>query len=171
MYYTLYCNESIYSPLWVLFHQLLLLLTTTKRECNKLSYWFISGLLDIYGFESFTVNSLEQLCINYANERLQHYFIQHYLNDLQAEYAEENIPWQHVSILSDNISCVQLMSATPGIFSLLNEVCHLCVVVSSHVFLWNQGIIVSTGMETHQIFSRMLVTTKKFKELFTLTSC
>ena len=50
------------------------------------------GLLDIFGFEIFELNSLEQLCINFANEKLQGLFNQVMVLHAQQESLKEGIP-------------------------------------------------------------------------------
>uniref|UniRef100_A0A8C6XVN2 Unconventional myosin-XIX n=1 Tax=Naja naja TaxID=35670 RepID=A0A8C6XVN2_NAJNA len=94
--------------------------------CASNSVWnnFI-GLLDVYGFESFVENHLEQLCINYANEKLQQHFVGHFLKAQQEEYAEEGLEWSFVSY-QDNQTCLDAIEGNPvSIFSLLNEACRL----------------------------------------------
>nr|XP_023688736.1 unconventional myosin-XIX isoform X2 [Paramormyrops kingsleyae] len=97
-----------------------------KSMCASSSSWcnFI-GLLDVYGFECFVLNNLEQLCINYANEKLQQHFVAHYLKAQQEEYVSEGLVWSFVQY-QDNQSCLHLLEGSPnGIFSLLNEECRL----------------------------------------------
>ncbi|KAM9320172.1 unconventional myosin-XIX [Gastrophryne carolinensis] len=94
--------------------------------CAESTAWnnFI-GLLDVYGFESFPQNNLEQLCINYANEKLQQHFVTHYLKVQQDEYTAEGLEWSFISY-QDNQECVDLIDGNPvSIFSFLNEECRL----------------------------------------------
>ncbi|KAH7423020.1 hypothetical protein KP509_12G036000 [Ceratopteris richardii] len=81
------------------------------------------SILDIYGFESFVKNSFEQLCINYANERLQQYFNKHLFKLEQEEYISEGIDWTEVKFI-DNQDCLDLIEKRPlGLISLLDEEC------------------------------------------------
>jgi len=84
------------------------------------------SLLDIYGFECFKENSFEQLCINYANERLQQQFAAHLFKLEQSMYEEEGVDWKYVEF-EDNQACVDLIESKPpsglGVLTLLDEEC------------------------------------------------
>lgn len=78
-------------------------------------------ILDICGFESLQKNSLEQLCINYANERLQQHFIRHVFKLEQEECELDGIDWVKVDFV-DNQECLDLFEKKPvGLVSLLDE--------------------------------------------------
>ncbi|KAG7638150.1 Dilute domain [Arabidopsis thaliana x Arabidopsis arenosa] len=81
------------------------------------------GVLDIYGFESFKINSFEQLCINLTNEKLQQHFNQHVFKMEQEEYTREEINWSYVEFV-DNQDVLDLIEKKPGgIIALLDEAC------------------------------------------------
>ena len=78
------------------------------------------GLLDIYGFEHFEINSLEQLLINYANESLQRHFNQHLLHIEQEIYAQEGVDWSYISF-NDNQPTLDLIEGGQGVLNLLDD--------------------------------------------------
>lgn len=79
------------------------------------------GILDIFGFESFEINSFEQLCINYTNEVLQLVFTTVTLVRQLAIYEEEGIDYSSVNF-TDNSAQVELIShRKTGLFAIIEE--------------------------------------------------
>lgn len=93
------------------------------EENEKMTPVATIGVLDIFGFESFTTNSFEQLCINYCNEALQQQFNTFMLKNEQAEYANEGIDWDFIKF-PENQDVLDLIDhRTSGIMSLLDDLC------------------------------------------------
>lgn len=83
------------------------------------------GVLDIFGFECFAINSFEQLCINYTNEALQQQFNQFIFKLEQAEYEAEQIEWAFIEF-PDNQDCLDTIQApNVGILATLDDECRL----------------------------------------------
>ena len=81
------------------------------------------GLLDVYGFEFFETNSFEQLCINFANEKLQQFFLVTVFTGEEKTYKDEGVPWTPIPY-ADNKGVISLIeNPTDGIYVQLDSAC------------------------------------------------
>ena len=85
----------------------------SRPDCNI-------SILDIFGFESFEHNSFEQLCINYANEKLQQRFTKDVFRSVQDEYVAEGIDWVKIDY-ADNTDCLKMIEGRLGLLAILEE--------------------------------------------------
>ncbi|XP_066468288.1 myosin-IIIb isoform X3 [Tiliqua scincoides] len=114
-------SKALYGRLfsWIV-NRINTLLQPDKNICNAESGMNV-GILDIFGFENFTRNSFEQLCINIANEQIQFYFNQHIFALEQMEYQNEGIDAPLVEY-EDNRPLLDTFLQKPmGLLSLLDE--------------------------------------------------
>ena len=92
---------------------------TSRPEASKRYI----GLLDVYGFEFFDVNSFEQLCINFANEKLQQFFLVTVFTAEEQVYKDEGVPWTPIPY-ADNKLVISIIEEQPeGIYPTLDSMC------------------------------------------------
>ncbi|XP_076291695.1 unconventional myosin-XIX isoform X2 [Lasioglossum baleicum] len=108
------CRTRLYSIIRhlydLLFHWVLSRANDALSIKREYSQWL--GILDIFGFESFNNNGMEQLCVNYANERMQQYFMGTYLENsrkyLQEEgFIDSNEPSDTVNIYKERLTVLE----------------------------------------------------------------
>lgn len=89
------------------------------QDKNRLSI----GLLDIFGFEVFKVNSFEQFCINFANEKLQQLYVAYVFKAEIDQFIQEGLKSFLFELkFKDNQPIIDLLEKNPiGIYNLIDE--------------------------------------------------
>lgn len=112
--------KAIYNKLFIWIVKKINTVIYKKLQTSNSSFLSV-GLLDIFGFENFDTNSFEQLCINFANEKLQQFFVSHIFKLEQKEYLKENIVWSTIGF-SDNQNILDLLAVQPcNLLALIDE--------------------------------------------------
>ncbi|XP_953667.1 myosin, putative [Theileria annulata] len=119
-------SKDLYGFLFQYIIQLINQFTTGKSdESNSYDKESYVGILDIYGFEYFKHNTYEQLLINFANEKLQKYFINNVFTSELALYEREKIDATSI-VYSDNSVILEIFEKKNcGIFPFLYEQCSM----------------------------------------------
>uniref|UniRef100_A0AAQ5YJ67 Myosin VIIBb n=1 Tax=Amphiprion ocellaris TaxID=80972 RepID=A0AAQ5YJ67_AMPOC len=116
--------KAIYNKLFIWIATKINSVIYKKLTNNPKKSYLSIGLLDIFGFENFEINSFEQLCINFANEKLQQFFVSHIFKLEQEEYLKEDIVWNNIKF-SDNQSILDLLAGKPcNLLALIDEESH-----------------------------------------------
>ncbi|XP_063838937.1 myosin-VIIa-like [Ostrinia nubilalis] len=103
-----------------IFEYIVEMINKTLHKDQQLSSGSV-GILDIFGFENFDSNSFEQLCINYANENLQQFFVRHIFKLEQEQYEKEGITWTNINYV-DNQENLDMIGLKPmNLLTLIDE--------------------------------------------------
>uniref|UniRef100_A0A7E4VJX7 Myosin motor domain-containing protein n=1 Tax=Panagrellus redivivus TaxID=6233 RepID=A0A7E4VJX7_PANRE len=118
--------KSIYSKL---FDSIVAAVNNCIPSTDSVGY---IGVLDIAGFEFFKINSFEQFCINYCNEKLQQFFNERILKHEQELYRREALCVPEIAF-ADNQDAIDLFETkATGLLDLLDEEARLPKASATH---------------------------------------
>ncbi|ADM12328.2 myosin heavy chain [Encephalitozoon intestinalis ATCC 50506] len=95
-------------------------ITSSINNCLSGNGELFISVLDIFGFEIFEKNGLDQLCINWTNEKIQNDFIRKVFRGKQEMYKKEGIEWRDVEFF-DNNQCILDFEKPCGLMDLISE--------------------------------------------------
>ncbi|OAD65823.1 glycosyltransferase family 2 protein [Phycomyces blakesleeanus NRRL 1555(-)] len=79
-----------------------------KRLC-KANFQNFIGIVDFPGAEAPTIASFDKFCVNFSNEKLQHFMLQHITDRNMEVYSEAAIRKEPI-VLQSNAECLQLIT-------------------------------------------------------------
>lgn len=95
------------------------------EACAKISNNFTLNILDIFGFEDFKINGLEQFCINWCNEKIYDEFIKRSFEHQKNIFIQEEINVKNIDLdidsLEMNKSNIDLIERKCGLVDLIAE--------------------------------------------------
>ena len=115
-------SKSLYGKLFLNIVSRVNAATQAKSTSKSKKSRFI-GVLDIFGFEIFENNSFEQLCINYANEKLQQFFNKHTFKEEESVYESEQIKYTKIKFIDNQPVLDLIEKKRKGLLPLLDDVC------------------------------------------------
>ncbi|KAF9916715.1 hypothetical protein BX616_003042 [Lobosporangium transversale] len=131
------------------------------KLCHEAPANFI-GVVDMFGFQQFSVNRLDQFCVNYANERLHQFFLNHVFEASYSDYEVEglSIPRTH---FFDNAACLQMlgMESEEGLIGIMsNQSRHIgrktdatMLEAFSKQYPRHDSLTITRNMNTHPSFT------------------
>ncbi|KAG0229955.1 hypothetical protein BGW42_001283 [Actinomortierella wolfii] len=82
------------------------------KLCNENPANFI-GVVDLFGFQQYATNRLDQFCVNYANERLHQFFLHQVFETTAMDLEADGVsPVPRVQFF-DNAACLELLGIHP----------------------------------------------------------
>jgi len=115
-------SKGVYEKIFLHMAKLINKVLFLEEPGNSSVFNFI-GVLDVFGFENFKINSLEQLCINFTNEKLQDFFNIKIIAAEQEEYLREAVVWSEIDVPDCGPMLRAVEAKKIGLFTILDGAC------------------------------------------------